>query len=264
VSTVPAIAQVVVLPTLGVSLAITPPTVLTAIGAAVLTYTLTFDGGTLASPLVISGVEFTQHNSWHCVKGVGESTLFEHRGEVLAVRAAAVGSLGSSSDSVPADVNMLVETSRPATIRQRIHDMLVSAAIMFHGKQVRIHGDEFGKPRTWIDGKESGDKRPFIEVGVCYTVGEQDDSADGIMQQNELPFRVFVHADDPDEAEWAEAIAERMRAELTTDIGLTGFGLADGGYSWRMSKPEAAKNLFYVEQILTLPPGVAPRGVALY
>jgi hypothetical protein len=254
-----------VLPTLAVSLAIRPPTVLTAIGGSITGYELTFDGDALASPITISVIDYTTHEGFHCLKGIGEIDFSALRGYAFTVTAAAIGPNATSSASAPADVEMLVETSRPATIRQRIFDLLVAAQLTLHGKEVRIQGHHLGKPMLWPANGSVGDGRPFVEVGVCYTITEADDTDAVAMQQNELMFKACVISEKPDDAEKAIALAEKLRSKLV-DLGLNAFGLADGGWTWRGSKPLSSPDgkVQFVEATFTLPPGLAPRGQALY
>lgn len=263
-STTPTISKVLVLPTLAVSLAIVPPSNITAIGAAVLSYTVTVNGGTLAAPVVFTAKPFVAERGFHFVARLDHTNVYTKllAGETLNVRVVANGSLGSSAASAAHDLEK-PETSRPAVVRQRVYELLADEGLQFGGLAVNIIDDEFGRPRTFKDGHVAGRKNATVECGLCYTDSETNQTDDDSEMQHQVEMRCFVPADDEDELELVIAVAEKVRATIYA-LNLTAFGISDLGWTWTVDRPEREKDLCKIAMTLTLPPNATARGEALF
>jgi hypothetical protein len=267
VSTVPTIAEVVLLPTLAVSLCITPPTDLTAVGAAVTSYTVTIDSDALDNPVTFAARPFTTFNGKHFVARLWNDDFSELRGEDFTVSAVANGSLGSSGASAVEEFELTPQTSHPATVRQRVFEILADAGLSFGGKTVRIQQNRFGKPEIYPNKGLVGEGVPFVECGLCWTESDNNVDNETAEMQHQMRLRVFTIGDAPDEAEAAITLAEKVRSKITA-LQLTHLGISDLGWNWQMDEPDnlqtEGKNLHVVAMQLTLPPASTARGSALF
>lgn len=268
-TSVPTIEEVVALPTLALSLVIAPPNApatLTAIGGSVTSYTITVDSDSLASPVVFATKPFASKNGKHFVARLWDDDFAALRGETFTVSCVANGASASTSASAEVEFDLLPETSHPATVRQRIYEILADADLTFGGKDVRIQANEYGRPRIW-NNKSVGKGNPFVECGLCWTPSDENVDNETAEMQHLMRFRVFTIGDEPDEAEAAITLAEKVRKTITT-LSLTDCGISDLGWKWEIDEPDTfqveSKNLHVIRMQLTLPVASTARTEALF
>jgi hypothetical protein len=244
----------VITPTLDLSLEVTPQSG-TITGYDVV---LTPDGG---SPVTVENVPFTAHGGKHYLQRCAEINV--RTGDFSVTVAAVIGGVTQTA-SAAYPFTVAVQTSRPATARQRIFELIQAAGITYGGESLNVHGDVWGRPRVLRDMKPTGYRGPVCDVGVAHATGETNDTDVLAIQTVSLPVRVWAKGDDADEMENAVNIAEAVRAKVYA-LSLTDMGLSDLGWSWAIEPPRAVEGgkMHVVEMRVTLPPWMCARGTHL-
>lgn len=223
-STVPVINRVYVLPTLHLAFDVTPPTVLTGIGPAILSYTVTIAGTSYTGRTFRAG-----DKGFHQIASVGQVT----RGASVSVTVRAVGAVGgATSDAVVEVCNP--GASRAETIRQRLFEVVDAAALTQGGSAVVPMSDAYGRPDTIKAAHRTPQTSPcVVEVGVAESIGIENVATGLSVERIEVPVTVTATAMEADDgAKLAQAVAGKLRAALVADynrdLGLAGFGVVPG------------------------------------
>lgn len=246
------ITGVHILPTLSLTLEIQPTT-----GSAEY-YDISVTVDDSEEPEEFNGMVFEVSNEKYYISGIG---AFKRGSELKIV---ATPSDGEALPEIIMDCEP--ETSRAATVRQRIYEMLLDADIHFQGNPVYILGDIIGRPKSISEDVPIGTGQVGVEVGVAYPTSEDEEYTDVVTQNITVPIRMYVLADEVDEAEWLVAVADRVRAAVSgQNWGLTDFGVLNLSWSWSGTGPQKTQDdrLIYLESSFSVST-ISERGTTLY
>jgi hypothetical protein len=232
----PVISGVVVTPALAVSVTVARPSV--AVDGWVVRVTPATTGTPV--PVVSNPTRVHAHRA-----GItfARCHSFAARGAVADVEIGAVrGGVTSWSDAVSVTASCV--TSRPATVRARVLELLdaiVAARVVGTFPDATVLQDLFGRAQSFEYKDSAFGERcfPLVEVGLAHAASEVVESTGVRSQEVVVPVRVFVLAGDLDAGcEQAAAVAELLRCRLleTPDLGLNTFGVQEG--SVRLSVPD--------------------------
>ncbi len=248
-STVPHIDQIVVLPTFSLSLSVTPPTDITAIGT-ITSYRLTANQTSLGSPDVISSIPFVldEKRQIHYLQGVALGDWAVRGITNITLTIAAIGSMGTSGESATFSFDIQPKTSPEETLRQRICDLISAACAAGH--LTYAGGDTIHNPsqtgllapyvhRDWAHRPESIphnltlSKFPAIEVGIAVSANETFES-----EFLSVPIRIILQGiNDDDTARTIAALRYKLRYTIER-LALNNFGIGEESWNWQKGPVE--------------------------